>query len=100
MTGVQTCALPILEVNFRSDFLSFFLEILTAASKASLLKGALRLKFWWIVKELRRRFEEGNFLGQAPNRLSRLCASATLVLGWFGDFQSIINFKINFFIFT
>ena len=27
-------------------------------------KGALRVKFWWIVKELRRRFEEGIFLGQ------------------------------------
>ena len=25
------------------------------------LKGALRLKFWWIVKELKRRFEEGKF---------------------------------------
>ena len=41
-----------------------------ASSFSLQLKGALRLKFWWIVKELKRRFEEGNFLGQAPNRPS------------------------------
>ena len=32
---------------------------LSSSAKTEYLKGALRLKFWWIVKELRRRFEEG-----------------------------------------
>ena len=47
------------------------------------IKGALQLEFWWIEKEL----------SHGP---SRPCESVALVWGRFGDFLSIINFKINF----